>query len=102
MKAWKITGDRFRGFISDAKSQIWRPLSDQTWADFVFKMNSFDWTPNTRVNLTKVQRRGGEDVCGETSKLAFPSGVQTKFHRVSSSDGQKGPRRVLTVHTQAT
>lgn len=30
------------------------------------------------------------------------SRVQTKFHRLSSSDGQKGPRRVLTVHTQAT
>lgn len=41
-------------------------ISDQTWADFVFKIKSFDWTcPNTRVNLKKkMQWRVGEDVCG--------------------------------------
>lgn len=35
-------------------------------------------------------------------ELTFPSRAQTEFHGLSSSGGQKGPRRVLTVHTQAT
>lgn len=86
MEAWKITRDRFRVFILDAKSQIWPPLSGQTWADFVFKINSFDWTcPNTRVNLTKMQWRLGEDVCGETLQSGQISLPFTCADQVSST-----------------